>query len=240
MLKIIPATARHHAAPVQWLSSYFLFSFADYYDPQNMQFGPLRVFNDDTIQAQSGFPQHPHSDMEIVTLVLDGELTHEDTSGNKRVIKKGDVQRMTAGTGIAHSEFNRTDEPVHLYQLWFLPSQKGLAFSYEDMEMNFLSGPKNELRPLVSGQKVLENVVYMNSNSTIYWCDLREDKTVTFKTFPIRNTFIYVKEGSLYINGVDIGPNDQVRSTDEHVLEIRASKDAQFILIDLPGAEANF
>jgi redox-sensitive bicupin YhaK (pirin superfamily) len=240
MLKIIPATARHHAAPVPWLSSYFLFSFADYYDPQNMQFGPLRVFNDDMIQAQSGFPQHPHSDMEIVTLVLDGELTHEDTSGNKRVIRKGDVQRMTAGTGIAHSEFNRTDKPVHLYQLWFLPSQKGLAFSYEDMEMNFLDSPKNELRPLVSGQKVLENVVYMNSNSTIYWCDLREDKTVTFKTFPIRNTFIYVKEGSLYINGVDIGPNDQVRSTDEHVLEIRASKNAQFVLIDLPAAEANF
>lgn len=239
MLKIIPAAARHHAAPVQWLNSYFLFSFADYYDPQNLHFGPLRVFNDDTIQPQSGFPQHPHSDMEIVTLVLDGELTHEDTAGNKRVIKKGDVQRMTAGTGIAHSEFNRTDKPVSLYQLWFIPNQKGLAFSYEDMELDFLDS-KNELMPIVSGQKVLENVAYMNSNSTVYWCNLREEKTVTFKTFPIRNTFIYVREGSLYVNGVDIGPNDQIRSTDEHVLEIRATKDAQFILIDLPAAEANY
>lgn len=239
MLKIIPASDRHHAAPVQWLSSYFLFSFADYYDPQNLQFGPLRVFNDDTIQPQSGFPQHPHSDMEIVTLVLDGELTHEDTMGRKATLKKGDVQRMTAGTGLAHSEFNRTDSAVHMYQLWFVPSQRGLAPSYEDKSVDFLSS-KNELFPVVSGQKVLEDVLYMNSNSTIYWCNLDADKTVTFKTFPIRNTFIYVKEGTLYVNGVDLGANDQLRSTDEHVLEIRASKDAQFVLIDLPAAEANY
>ncbi|HEX8425442.1 pirin family protein [Hymenobacter sp.] len=239
MIKLVPATDRHHAAPVAWLNSFFLFSFADYHDPQNVQFGPLRVFNDDTVQAQSGFPQHPHSEMEIVTLVLEGELYHEDTLGNKATIKKGDVQRMTAGTGLAHSEENRTDKVLHLYQLWFISNQKSLAPSYEQKDVNFLD-TKNELVPLVSGQKVLEDVVYMNSNTSIYWCNLREDKTVIFKTFPIRNTFIYVKEGSLFINGIDIGPNDQVRSTDEHVLEIRASKDAQFILIDLPADEANY
>ncbi|WP_139921245.1 pirin-like bicupin family protein [Hymenobacter sp. DG01] len=239
MLKIVPATDRHHAAPVSWLSSYFLFSFADYYDPQNVQFGPLRVFNDDSIQGNAGFPQHPHSEMEIVTLVLDGELTHVDTMGNRATIKKGEVQRMTAGTGLAHSEQNDTDKAAHIYQLWFLPNQKGLPPSYEQKDVDFLD-KKNELVPLVSGQKVLEDVVYMNSNTTVYWCNLAQDKTVTFKTFPIRNTFIYVKEGSLYINGVDIGPNDQVRSTDENVLEIRASRDAQFILIDLPGSEANY
>ena len=239
MLQVIPATDRHHAAPVQWLNSYFLFSFADYYDPQNVHFGPLRVFNDDTIQGNSGFPQHPHSEMEIVTLVLEGELCHEDTMGNKATIKKGEVQRMTAGTGLAHSEKNGEDTQAHIYQLWFLPNQKGLAPSYEQKDVDFLN-PKNELVPLVSGQKVLEDVVYMNSNTTVYWCNLREEKTVTFKTFPIRNSFIYVKEGMLYVNGVDVGPNDQVRSTDEHVLEIRASKDAQFILIDLPGSEANY
>lgn len=239
MLQVIPATDRYHAAPVQWLSSYFLFSFADYYDPQNAHFGPLRVFNDDTIQGNSGFPQHPHSEMEIVTLVLEGELQHEDTMGNKATIKKGEVQRMTAGTGLAHSEKNGGADPAHIYQLWFMPNQKGLASSYEQKDVDFLDS-KNELVPLVSGQKVLEDVVYMNSNTTVYWCNLREEKTVTFKTFLIRNTFVYVKEGMLYINGVDIGPNDQVRSTDEHVLEIRASKDAQFILIDLPGSEANY
>ncbi|WP_232066340.1 MULTISPECIES: pirin family protein [Hymenobacter] len=239
MLKLIPATDRHHAAPVHWLSSHFLFSFADYYDPQNIHFGPLRVFNDDVIQGKSGFPQHPHSEMEIVTLVLEGELCHADTMGNKSTIKKGEVQRMTAGTGLAHSEQNDKDDAAHIYQLWFLPNQKGLAPSYEQKDVDFLDS-KNELVPLVSGQKVLEDVVYMNSNSTVYWCNLAAEKTVTFKTFPIRNTFVYVKEGTLYINGVDMGTNDQIRSTDENVLEIRASKDAQFILIDLPASEANY
>jgi len=239
MLKLIPATDRFHAAPVAWLNSYFLFSFADYYDPENVHFGPLRVFNDDTIQANSGFPQHPHSEMEIVTLVLDGELQHEDTMGNKATIKKGEVQRMTAGTGLAHSEQNATDKAAHIYQLWFLPNQKGLAPSYEQKDVDFLD-TKNELVPLVSGQKVLEDVVYMNSNSTVYWCNLREGKSVMFKTFPIRNTFLYVKEGNIFVNGVDLGPNDQIRSTDEHVLEIQATHDAQFILIDLPAREANY
>ncbi|MFD2784345.1 pirin family protein [Hymenobacter rubripertinctus] len=239
MFKLIPATDRYHAAPVSWLSSYFLFSFADYHDPQNVHFGPLRVFNDDTVQGNAGFPQHPHSEMEIVTLVLQGELCHEDTMGNRSTITRGEVQRMTAGTGLAHSETNGTDKPVQLYQLWFLPNQKGLAPSYEQKDIDFLD-TKNELIPLVSGQKVLEDVVFMNSNSTVYWCNLREEKTVTFKTFPIRNTFIYVKEGALFVGGVDVGPNDQLRITDERVLEIQATKDAQFILIDLPAIEANY
>lgn len=239
MLKFIPATDRHHAAPVQWLSSYFLFSFADYYDADNVHFGPLRVFNDDSVAPQAGFPQHPHSEMEIVTLVLEGEVTHEDTMGNKTTIKKGEVQRMTAGTGIAHSEFNRTDKPLHIYQLWFLPAQKGLAPSYEQKDVDFLS-TKNELTPLVTGQRVLEDVVYMNSNSTVYWANLGADKEIVFKTFPIRNTFVYLMEGTLYINGVELGINDQVRITDEHAVEIRASKAARFVLIDLPVDEANY
>ncbi|MBC6609975.1 pirin family protein [Hymenobacter sp. BT507] len=239
MLTYIPAIKRHHAAPVAWLNSYFLFSFADYYDPKNIHFGPLRVFNDDTVQAKSGFPQHPHSEMEIVTLVLEGEVAHEDTMGNKTLIQKGEVQRMTAGTGIAHSEFNHTDKPLHIYQLWFLPNQKGLAPSYEQKDIDFLSH-KNELIPLVTGQRVLEDVVYMNSNTTVYWANLREDKEIEFKTFPIRNTFVYVKEGTIFINGSEIGPNDQARLTDENVVHIRAEKDSQFILIDLPATEANY
>ncbi|MCC2546375.1 pirin family protein [Hymenobacter sp. BT175] len=239
MLKYIPATSRHHAAPAPWLSSYFLFSFADYYDKENMHFGPLRVFNDDSIAPNSGFPQHPHSEMEIVTIVLDGEVTHEDTMGNMTTIPKGEVQRMTAGTGLAHGEMNRTDKPLHIYQLWFLPNQRGLRPSYEQKDLNFLS-TNNKLIPLVSGQKVLEDVVYMNSNTTVYWANLKEDKELQFKTFPIRLTFLYVKEGTIFVNGTELGPNDQARMTDEHVVDIKASKDAQFILIDLPAAEANY
>ncbi len=240
MLAHIPAADRHHAAPVAWLSSYFLFSFADYYDRHNMHFGPLRVFNDDTVAPQNGFPQHPHSEMEIVTLVLEGEVSHEDTLGNRTVITAGEVQRMTAGTGVAHSEMNRQDKPLHLYQLWFMPSQKGLAPSYEQKDLSFLKSKSNELVPLVTGQRVLEDVVYMNSNSTVYWCSLDCDKTVIFKTFPIRLTFIYVKQGSITVNGVHLSSNDQARIDAENVLELEATKDAEFILIDLPGSEANY
>ena len=240
MFKYIAAADRHHASPAKWLSSYFLFSFADYFDRDNMHFGPLRVFNDDSVAAQSGFPQHPHSEMEIVTLVLEGEITHQDTMGNKTIIKAGEVQRMTAGTGLAHSEMNRTDSGLHLYQLWFIPSQRNLAPSYEQKDLGFLSGPKNELVPLVTGQKVLEDVVFMNSNSTIYWANLDEGEDIEFKTFPLRFTFVYVKEGTIMINGSELGPNDQARIVDENVVFIRAEKDAQFILIDLPGDEANY
>jgi redox-sensitive bicupin YhaK (pirin superfamily) len=246
MLAHIPAASRHHAAPVAWLSSYFLFSFADYFDRNNMHFGPLRVFNDDTVAPQNGFPQHPHSEMEIITLVLEGEVSHEDTLGNRTVITAGEVQRMTAGTGVAHSEMNRQDKPLHLYQLWFIPSQKGLAPSYEQKDLSFLSssrlmsGKKNELVPLVTGQRVLEDVVYMNSNSTIYWSNLECGKKLTFKTFPIRLTFIYVKEGRISVNGTVLSSNDQARIDAEDVLDIEATKDAQFILIDLPASEANY
>ena len=240
MLKYISAADRHHAAPASWLSSYFLFSFADYFDRTNMHFGPLRVFNDDNVAPQNGFPQHPHSEMEIVTLVLEGEITHQDTMGNHTAIKAGEVQRMTAGTGVAHSEMNLQDKPLHLYQLWFLPTQRGLAPSYEQKDLGFLSGNKNELVPLATGQKVLEDVVYMNSNSTVYWADLRADKEIEFKTFPIRLALLYVKAGSLVVNGVALGPNDQARIGDENSVRIRAEKDAQFILIDLPASEANY
>ncbi len=240
MLAYISAAQRHHAAPATWLSSYFLFSFADYFDKGNMHFGPLRVFNDDTVAPQNGFPQHPHSEMEIVTLVLEGEVSHEDTLGNRTGITAGEVQRMTAGTGLAHSEMNRQDSQLHMYQLWFMPSQRGLAPSYEQKDLGFLSSKKNELIPLVTGQKVLEDVVYMNSNSTIYWSRLDAEKTITFKTFAIRLTFIYVKQGSLLVNGTTLNTNDQARLTAEEVVEITATKDAEFILIDLPGSEANY
>lgn len=240
MLQHLPAADRHHAAPAPWLSSYFLFSFADYHDRHNVHFGPLRVFNDDYLAPQNGFPQHPHAEMEIVTLVLDGEVTHEDTLGNRTAIIAGEVQRMTAGTGVAHSEMNRQEKPLHLYQLWFLPTQRGLAPSYEQKELDFLSRHNNELVPLVTGQKVLEDVVYMNSNSTVYWANLGAGKEIEFRTFPIRLVFIYVKEGSMVVNGVALGPNDQARIGDENMVRIIAEKDAQFILIDLPASEANY
>ena len=240
MLQHIPAAARHHASPVHWLSSHFLFSFADYHDRHNMHFGPLRVFNDDVIAAKNGFPQHPHSEMEIVTLVLDGEITHRDTMGNHTGIRAGEVQRMTAGTGLAHAELNDGTQPLHLYQLWFLPGTRGLAPSYEQKDLAFLSGHRNELRPLVTGQRVLEDVVFMNSNTTVYWANLDADGEIEFKTHGQRLTFIYVKQGAVLVNGTALAAHDQARIAQEDVVRLKASADTQLILIDLPAEEANY
>ncbi|GAB2537775.1 pirin family protein [Rufibacter soli] len=238
MIKVISAADRHRASH-GWLDSYFLFSFADYYDMENLHWGPLRVFNDDYIKGNSGFPEHPHNEMEIITIVLEGEVTHTDSLGNNTLIKAGEVQRMTTGTGVRHAERNNSDKDLHLYQLWFLPNKKGLAPSYEQRTVDFLGG-KNELIPLVTGQKVLEDVVYMNSNSTVYYCNLKDGKEIDFKTFPIRKGLIYLTSGELFVNGIQVQENDQVRSADVDALRIKASADSSFILIDLPGVEANY
>ncbi len=238
MVELIKSSERHLSTQ-GWLKSYFLFSFADYYDPNNIQYGPLRVFNDDTISGKSGFPMHPHSDMEIITIVLKGEISHEDSMGNEKTIKAGEVQRMTAGTGLTHSERNDADEEVHLYQLWFLPNRKGLQPSYEQKKIEFLDAT-NELIPLATGQKVLEDVIYMNSNSTIYYANLQEDKEIDFKTFDIRKTLIYLTEGLLFVNGQEVTKNDQLRLENVDMIKIKAAKTSSFILIDLPAVEANY
>ena len=238
MVKLIKAFDRH-ASSNNWLQSHFLFSFADYYNPDNVNFGPLRVFNDDVVAPKGGFPRHPHSEMEIVTIVLEGEVEHEDSLGNKTIISAGEVQRMTAGTGISHSETNIQDEESHLYQLWFLPNKKGLEPSYEQKHVDFLDA-KNELIPLVTGQKVLEDVVFMNSNSTVYYGDLREEKEYNFQTFAIRKTLIYLTEGELFVNGYQILQHDQLRIEDVDLITIKAAKDSNFILIDVPAVPANY
>ncbi|AMM52958.1 pirin [Rufibacter sp. DG15C] len=238
MIKVISAADRHHASH-GWLNSYFLFSFSDYYDTNNIQWGPLRVFNDDYIKGKSGFPEHSHSEMEIVTIVLEGEIAHKDSLGNETVISAGQVQRMSAGTGISHSEKNDKDEDVHLFQLWFLPNKKGITPSYEQKSVDFLK-EKNQLIPLVTGQKVLEDVVYMNSNSTVFYAHLEKDKEINFKTFQIRKGLIYVITGEMFVNGVQVEKSDQVRSMDIDALRMKASADCTFILIDVPAVEANY
>ena len=126
MIQVITATERHFS-DFGWLKTYWLFSFADYYDPGNIQFGALRVFNDDVVEPGAGFPTHPHEEMEIITLVQSGEITHEDSMGNRAVMRAGEVQRMSAGTGLTHSEFNLGREPVHFFQVWILPDKGARA-----------------------------------------------------------------------------------------------------------------
>lgn len=239
MIKLITASQRHEARVGDWLRSNYLFSFADYYDPANVQFGPLRVFNDDYIQAKSGFPMHPHSDMEILTIVLDGQISHKDSLGNEGTIKAGEVQRMTAGTGITHSEENDGENETHLLQLWFLTNKKGIAPSYEQMAIDFLD-EKNKLVPIASGQKVLEDVVFFNSNSTVYYSNLGQGEEIDFQTYKIRKTLIYVLDGGVIVNGVEAEKFDQIRLEDQEVISIHSTSDAAFILIDVPAVEANY
>lgn len=239
MIKQITASERHEARTGDWLRSNYLFSFADYYDPSNVQFGPLRVFNDDYVSADSGFPMHPHTEMEIVTIVLDGEITHTDNLGNDLTISAGEVQRMTSGTGITHSESNRSESDVHLLQLWFLPNKRGLAPSYEHMKIDFLD-KKDELVPLVTGQKVLEDVVFINSNSTIYYGNFSQGKDLDFQTYKIRKALIYVLEGNLIVNGVELTDNDQLRLEDQDMISFHATSKATFVLVDVPAVEANY
>ena len=239
MIKLITAAQRHEAKAGDWLRSNYLFSFADYYDPANIQFGPLRVFNDDFIGPKSGFPMHPHSEMEILTIVLKGQITHKDSLGNEGTIKAGEVQRMTAGTGITHSETNDGDEETHLLQLWFLTNKTGIAPSYEQMAVDFLD-EKNKLIPLATGQKVLEDVLYFNSNSTVYYSKLGQGEEIDFKTFKIRKTLLYVLDGSVVVNGVEAEQYDQIRMEEQDVISLHATSDAAFILIDVPAVESNY
>ncbi len=239
MIKIITAAERHKASIGDWLTSHYLFSFADYYDPSNVQFGPLRVFNDDSIGPKSGFPAHPHADMEIITIVLRGTLRHQDSLGTETTITAGQVQRMTAGTGITHSESNEGEEEAHLYQLWFLPNQRGLASSYEQMDIDFLCS-KNKLVPLATGQKVLEDVVFLNSNSTIYYGNFSEGHEFNFQTFKIRKTLLYITKGDLLVNNVELAQHDQIRLEEQDIVSLHALSDASFILIDVPAKEVNY
>lgn len=231
MIQITKANERHFS-DMGWLKTYWLFSFSDYFDPNNMQFGNLRVFNDDWVKEHSGFQTHPHAEMEIVTVVMNGELTHEDSMGNTIKIGPGEVQRMSAGTGIRHSEMNRGDEPVELYQIWFLPQERNLEPSY-DQRKYVLESFRNTLKPLVTGDDNSDNIVTMHSDATIYRSVLDASSTLEFKVEKDRGVFIYITEGILQINDETLSDRDQARITGEAELIITANEEAQFMLIDV-------
>jgi len=234
MIDIVPASMRHFT-DLGWLKTYWLFSFSNYFDPHNIQFGALRVFNDDVVQPGTGFPTHPHEEMEIITVVLDGVMTHQDSMGNKAVIKPGDVQRMSAGTGLTHSEFNLADEPVHFYQIWIFPDEPGLKPTY-DQRTYAPSAWKNTLLPVASGQG-LKDVVTFHTDATIYRCALDAGRQVTFAQTAGRRVFVYVTEGQLSIDGTSVDKNDQARIDADEPLAIAATRDTAFILIDVPSCK---
>jgi quercetin 2,3-dioxygenase len=234
MIETITADKRHFS-DFDWLQTYWLFSFSSYYDPRNIQFGALRVFNDDVVQPGTGFPTHPHEEMEIITVVLDGEMTHQDSMGNKTVIRPGDVQRMSAGTGLTHSEFNLGKKPVHFYQIWIFPDMPGLSPTY-DQKTFTKNNWKNRLLPVASGQG-LPGTVTFHTDATIYRCALESGKQVSHERTSGRRLFVYLTEGQVAANVDTLKAHDQARIDIDTPLVLRAQSPSEMILIDVPSCK---
>lgn len=234
MIRVIRAQDRTFS-DFDWLQTYWLFSFAEYYDPANVQFGALRVFNDDVVQPGTGFPTHPHREMEIITIPLSGEITHADSMGNRTVIQAGDVQRMSAGTGLTHSEFNLGEEPVHFYQIWIFPDERGLKPTYDQRRFD-LKMWQNRLHPVASGQG-LKEVVTFHTDATIYRTTLDSGKTVEHGTDETRRNFVYVTEGQVKLNEVSLSTGDQGRVDEVSSLVLMAQAPTSLILIDVPSCK---
>lgn len=233
MIKVYPGKERY-SADHGWLKTAHSFSFADYYDPSNMEFGALRVLNDDYIAPSRGFGEHPHREMEIVTIVLKGYLQHKDSSGGTAVTTFGGVQRMSAGTGVSHSEMNPSAvEEVNLLQLWFTPGEKGLKPSYEQTNFD-VDQLRNQLLPVVSKQPATGNVALIHQDMTIYLSNLDEGKELTFTQEAGRRIFLFVIEGDVTVNDAELNRRDSARITGTPVLKIAAASSSQFMLIDLP------
>lgn len=233
MIQIIPREKRHFSN-MEWLKTYWLFSFGDYFDKENTHHGTLRVFNDDIVLPKTGFDTHPHQEMEIISIILDGEMEHRDTMGNKTIISKNDVQRMTAGTGLQHSEWNHREKPVKFFQIWILPGQKGLQPSYDQKSYN----PEvwQDKLYLLAAKNGDNGMVSLNTDANLYRSMLHRDHTISFQTNQDRNLFIYVIEGNIKVNGHTLHERYQARISDEDSLQISTDERSDFILIDTPNA----
>jgi redox-sensitive bicupin YhaK (pirin superfamily) len=232
MIKVIPNEKRHHANH-DWLDTHWHFSFSDYFDPDNVQWSVLRVFNDDIVAPDSGFPFHPHQNMEIVTLVVDGELTHRDSLGHEGKIGPGDVQVMSAGSGIIHSEFNASQtKPVHLYQLWLLPRLQGRKPRWDQKSFDPFATP-GTLVPVVSGGGV-PGTLTIDQDAVIYLGELTAGQTVTHALKPGRKGYLFVVSGSLDLNGKRLNAGDQGRIENEQSLQLTARETARLVILDLP------
>ena len=232
MIHVIPSADRHHA-DFGWLSTHWHFSFGDYHDPKNLSWSKLRVFNDDVVQPGQGFGMHPHRDMEIITYVLSGELEHRDHLGNRGVIHPGEVQVMSAGKGIMHSEFNHSSEaPVHLLQLWVMPRTTGGKPRWEQKQFG-VDDRRGKLLPVVSSGNV-PGTLSIDQDAAIYVSSLKTGENVKLSIGSDRRAYLFVISGELNVNAKLHRAGDQARITDTAVVEIEATNDAELILLDLP------
>ena len=231
MLAIRPSDERG-LANLGWLSSRHTFSFGHYYDPQFMGFGPLRVINEDRVKPGQGFDTHGHSDMEIISYVLDGALAHKDSLGTGSEIRPGDVQRMTAGTGVRHSEFNASDtDPVHFLQIWILPEREGLEPSYE--QKTFGSADKRGRLKLVGSRDGREGSVTIHQDVDLYATLLDADERVRHALRDGRNGWVQVARGSVVLNGNRLSAGDGVALRGAQTVELAGVDDAEVLLFDM-------
>ncbi len=232
MKSVIRKSEERGTANFGWLDSKHSFSFGGYYDPRHMGFGPLRVINEDRVAPGGGFPTHPHRDMEIISYVVEGGLAHRDSTGTSSVIRPGDVQRMSAGTGVRHSEYNASEtEPVHFLQIWIIPEKQGLRPSYE--QKTFSAEEKRGKLRLVGSRDGREGSVTIHQDVDLYATRLEAGESVSHRMSAGRGAWVQVVDGELTVNGEALKAGDGVAisGTDDVRLEARAATEA--LLFDM-------
>jgi quercetin 2,3-dioxygenase len=216
-----------------WLDSRHTFSFGEYYDPKETGFSVLRVINEDRVAPGGGFPSHGHRDMEIVTYVLEGALEHRDNLGNHSVIPAGDLQRMTAGTGIVHSEFNHSQtQAVHFLQIWILPSRNGLEPGYEQETLD-KNPPRGQLR-LIAAPDAHKGALKINQDARMYIGTFDAGQSAAAQLDRGRRAFFHVVRGKIRLNAVELGEGDGARVSDERRVDMSAAEQAEVLFFDLP------
>ena len=217
---------------LRWLDSRHTFSFGDYYDRQHMGFSHLRVINEDRVVPGAGFPTHSHSDMEIITYVLEGALAHKDSTGTSSVIRPGEVQRMSAGTGISHSEYNASQtEPVHFLQIWIVPNETGLKPGYEQRAFPF---DENRGRwTLVASKKGRDGAVTVHQDVEVWAARFAPGQEATFRLKPGRSAWAQMARGGATLNDVSLRVGDGAAASQEEILEFKAAEDAELLIFDL-------
>jgi redox-sensitive bicupin YhaK (pirin superfamily) len=217
-----------------WLHSKHSFSFADYHDPRHMGFGPLRVINEDRVAAGAGFGTHGHRDMEIISYVLDGALEHKDSLGTGSVLRPGDVQRMSAGSGVRHSEFNGSKTaPVHFLQIWIQPDAAGIAPSYE--ERHFDDAEKRGRLRIIASRDGRDGSLQLHQDAALYAGLLDGTDTAALSLAPGRLAYVHVVRGAIKVNGVALGAGDAAKLSAEERVQLAEARDAEVLLFDLPA-----
>src|SRR5580698_6088080 len=228
MIQVRPSEERGHNK-LSWLDTRFSFSFAEYHDPEHVQFRSLRVLNEDVVAPGQGFGMHPHRDMEILTWILDGSLEHRDSMGTGAVVRPGELQHMTAGTGVMHSEFNPSPkDPVHLLQIWILPERKGLKPSYE--QLSFADRDLRNQFALVAGP---EAPLTIHQDASLYIARLDLGVNVTQTLERGRHAWVQVAKGSVKVNGKQLNAGDGAAVSNETEVRVQATKQSEVLLFDL-------